>query len=283
MSKYLIINADDFGYNPQQTKAIDELMRGNLITSTSLMTVAPDAANAAELARLGGYPVGVHLTINSDDSKKRWQSNSGAPSLSEKGMGLYESQVGLALHARRRDVRAELEAQYNFISSRGVEVDHADNHCATLYGINGRRFYIDAYNFCAEHSLPYRFPKTSGFLSRQIGREAPLPLRTFQTVIVNAGLKRGVRLLDDLVSNPWPVGRIGSYETLRDYYIEAVKNCVGGVTEIFLHPAYPVEDESEEWQKRVWELQLLKSGELIETAKKNNIELISWADLSAVN
>ena len=54
MSKYLIINADDFGYNPQQTKGIDELMRGKLITSTSLMTVAPDAANAAELARLGG-------------------------------------------------------------------------------------------------------------------------------------------------------------------------------------------------------------------------------------
>ena len=97
MAKYLIINADDFGYNPQQTKAIDELMRGGLITSSSLMTVAPDAANAAELARLGGYPVGVHLTINSDDSKNRWQSNSGAPSLCEKGMGLYESQVGLAL------------------------------------------------------------------------------------------------------------------------------------------------------------------------------------------
>ena len=81
MSKYLIINADDFGYNPQQTKAIDELMRGKLITSTSLMTVAPDAANAAELARLGGYPVGVHLTINTDDSKNRWKSNSGAPSM----------------------------------------------------------------------------------------------------------------------------------------------------------------------------------------------------------
>lgn len=85
MSKYLIINADDFGYNPQQTKAIDELIRGKLITSTSLMTVAPDAANAAELARIGGYPVGVHLTINTDDSKNRWQSNSGAPSLSERG------------------------------------------------------------------------------------------------------------------------------------------------------------------------------------------------------
>ena len=235
MSKYLIINADDFGYNPQQTKAIDELMRGKLITSTSLMTVAPDAANAAELARLGGYPVGVHLTINSDDSKNRWQSNSGAPSLSEKGMGLYESQVGLALHARRRDVRAELEAQYNFISSRGVEVDHADNHCATLYGINGRRFYIDAYNFCAEHSLPYRFPKTPGFLSRQIDREAPGVIKCFQKIIVGAGERRGVGLLDDLVSNPWSMDRIKDYDTLRKYYLDAVENCIDGVTEIFMH------------------------------------------------
>ena len=41
MAKYLIINADDFGYNPQQTKAIDELMRGGLITSTS--AVIPSA------------------------------------------------------------------------------------------------------------------------------------------------------------------------------------------------------------------------------------------------
>lgn len=174
MSKYLIINADDFGYNPQQTKAIDELMRGKLITSTSLMTVAPDAANAAELARIGGYPVGVHLTINSDDSKNRWQSNSGAPSLSEKGMGLYESQVGLALHARRRDVRAELEAQYNFISSRGVEVDHADNHCATLYGINGRRFYIDAYNFARNIPCPTDFRKLRDFCPDRLTGKLPV-------------------------------------------------------------------------------------------------------------
>ena len=282
MEKYLIINADDFGYNPQQTQAIYELMREKLITSASLMAVAPDAENAAELAKQGGFSVGVHLTINSDNEQRRWQSISGSASLTD-GRGLYHDQRELAKRAKRSDVRSELEAQYDFIASRGVAVDHADSHCGTLYGINGRRFWLDAYDFCAAHSLPYRFPKTSGFLSRQIGREAPLPLRTFQTVIVNAGLKRGVRLLDDLVSNPWPVGRIGSYETLRDYYIEAVKNCVGGVTEIFLHPAYPAEDESEEWQKRVWELQLLKSGELIETAKKNNIELISWADLSAVN
>ena len=182
-----------------------------------------------------------------------------------------------ALHARRRDVRAELEAQYNFISSRGVEVDHADNHCATLYGINGRRFYIDAYNFCAEHSLPYRFPKTPGFLSRQIDREAPGVIKCFQKIIVGAGERRGVGLLDDLVSNPWSMDRIKDYDTLRKYYLDAVENCIDGVTEIFMHPAYPIDDKPGEWTKRVYELRLLQSGDLLEAARRNNIELVSWS------
>ena len=57
MSRYLIINADDFGYNPQQTRAIDELFSEGLISSTSLMSVAPDAKNAAEIAKSKNYPV----------------------------------------------------------------------------------------------------------------------------------------------------------------------------------------------------------------------------------
>ena len=104
MSKYLIINADDFGYNPQQTKAIDELMRGKLITSTSLMTVAPDAANAAELARLGGYPVGVHLTINTDDSKKRWQSNRGWDSMRVRSGSPCTPAAAMSARSLRRSI-----------------------------------------------------------------------------------------------------------------------------------------------------------------------------------
>ena len=118
MSRYLIINADDFGYNPQQTRAIDELFSEGLISSTSLMSVAPDSKNAAEIAKNKNYPVGIHLTLNSDSDANRWQSLSGAKSLSD-GRGLYSDQLGLALHLRRKDVAAELEAQYKFAESSG--------------------------------------------------------------------------------------------------------------------------------------------------------------------
>lgn len=273
MSKYLIINADDFGYNEQQNSAVTELLSAGLITSTSLMAVAPKAKSAVDFSKENNICVGVHLTINSDDKNLKWQSLSYVNSFKN---GLPADNRELIFKTSREDVRKELEAQYRFITDNGGAVDHADNHCATLYGINGRRFYIDAFDFCASHSIPYRFPKTSGFLERQIGSGIPKILKKYQQIIVNCGIKRGVKLLDDLVSNPWSMGRIGDYNTLEQYYLNAVDNCIDGITEMFLHPALPVDGEQAEWQKRVFEYQILKSGCLLERAKQKGVNIVSW-------
>ena len=94
--------------------------------------------------------------------------------------------------------------------------------------------------------------------------------------IVSEGTKRGVKLLDDLISNPWSMSRIKDYETLRKYYIDALDGIGEGITEMFLHPAYPA-DGGEEWKKRVFEFELLKSGDLLCEAEKRNIKLVSWS------
>lgn len=273
MSKYLIINADDFGYNDEQNAAIKELLSNALITSTSVLTVCEKSKEAVAFAKESSVDVGVHLTINSDNSAKKWQSVSNAKSFAD---GLPSEQKDLIFHTTRRDVRQELEAQYDFITKGGATVDHADNHCATLYGINGRRFYIDAFDFCARHNLPFRFPKTSGFLERQLERKIPNILKTYQQMIVRSGEKRGVKMLDDLVSNPWSMQRIKDYNTLEKYYLDAIDNCIDGITEMFLHPALPLENEQGEWQKRVFEYEILKSGCLLDRAKQKGIEVVSW-------
>lgn len=273
MSKYLIINADDFGYNDEQNAAIKELLQDGLITSTSVLTVCEKSKEAVAFAKESAVDVGVHLTINSDNSDKKWQSVSNAKSFAD---GLPSEQKDLIFHTTRRDVRQELEAQYDFITKGGATVDHADNHCATLYGINGRRFYIDAFDFCAKYNLPFRFPKTSGFLERQLGRKIPNILKSYQQMIVRSGEKRGVKMLDDLVSNPWSMQRIKDYNTLEKYYLDAIDNCIDGVTEIFLHPALPLENEQGEWQKRVFEYEILKSGCLLERARQKSVEVVSW-------
>lgn len=276
MSKLLIINADDLGYNEQQSKAIRELYSEWLVSSTSLLTVTRNSKVAAETVAADGFPTGLHLSINSDSENDRWQSNSGAPSLSD-GAGLRTKQTDIALHVKRRDVRAELEAQYQFANDLGVEIDHADNHCATLYGINLRRFWVDTFDFCKAHSLPFRFPKSTAFFERQIGRAVPKPLEAYFGAITRAGLKKGVQLLDDLVSDPRPFAKIKTYEETRKYYLNAVDSCVEGVTEMFLHPSYPIDDTESEWTKRVFELKLLKSGDLLERAKQKNVQIVSWS------
>ncbi|MDD6673788.1 MAG: ChbG/HpnK family deacetylase [Eubacteriales bacterium] len=273
MSKYLIINADDFGYNDEQNSAIKELLSNALITSTSVLTVCEKSTEAVAFAKESAVDVGVHLTINSDNAAEKWHSISNVKSFAG---GLPSEQKDLIFHTTRRDVRQELEAQYDFITKGGATVDHADNHCATLYGINGRRFYIDAFDFCARHNLPFRFPKTSGFLERQLGRKIPNILKTYQQMIVRAGEKRGVKMLDDLVSNPWSIKRIKDYNTLEKYYLNAIDNCIDGVTEIFLHPALPIGENQGEWQKRVFEYEILKSGCLLDRAKQKGIEVVSW-------
>lgn len=274
MAKYLIINADDFGLNKEQNDAIKELLEKRLITSTSLMSAAPEAEDATDFAKDISFPVGVHITLNSDDEKKLYPSLTGAPSLGKNG--LWHESKNLTLKAKREDVRKELEAQYRYIVDKGAKVDHADSHCGTVYGINGRRFYLDAFDFCKEHKLPFRFPKTVGFIERQLGIKVPSPVTKIQQMMVSSAEKRGVKLLDDLVSNPWSMDRIKDYETLRRYYLDAVDNCIDGVTEIFLHPALPNEKLDKEWQKRVFEYKLLKSGDLLERAKDNGIDIVGW-------
>ncbi len=274
MAKYLIINADDFGLNKEQNEAIEFLLENKLITSTSLMSVAPEADSATTFAKDISFPVGVHITLNSDDDKELYPSLTGAVSLGKEG--LWHKSKELTFKAKREDIRAELEAQYSYITDKGTKVDHADSHCGTVYGINGRRFYLDAFDFCREHNLPFRFPKTVGFLERQTGVKIPSPIVKIQQMIVSSAEKRGVKLLTDLVSNPWSMDKIKDYETLRKYYFDAVDNCLNGVTEIFLHPALPNEKYGKEWQKREFEYRLLKSGDLLQRAKDKGIEAVGW-------
>ena len=139
MSKYLIINADDFGYNECQNNAIIELLENNLITSTSLLAVAPNAKDAVEFSKKNKIDVGVHLAINSDDENYKWQSLSKANSFKN---GLPNNQKDLIFKTTRKDVRTELEKQYRFITDNSGTVDHADNHCATLMELTAEDFTL---------------------------------------------------------------------------------------------------------------------------------------------
>lgn len=279
--KYLIINADDFGVNKSTNKAILELFEKGLISSASLLTVAQDSQDAAKLIRANNLPVGVHLTINSDDDNNRWHSNSQAKSLND-NKGLLHDNKMLALKAESKDVTLELEAQYRFMLENGCVPDHADNHCGTLYGINGRLFFINAFRFCQKYSLPFRFPKNPAFLERQLNRRVPSVLLLAHKIIVNTAKRYELCLPDDIISNPYSINKIETYDALRAYYIDQIKNMAPGITEVFLHPSYPIgsspSSADNEWLKREFELKLLQSGDLLRLAVDQEVQVCSWGN-----
>lgn len=61
---FLIVNADDFGYDTATTDAIVESYASKRITSATAMVGMSDSARAARVARAIGLPVGLHLNLS---------------------------------------------------------------------------------------------------------------------------------------------------------------------------------------------------------------------------
>lgn len=281
--RYLIINADDFGISESANQAIELLFREKRITSSTLMAPAAYAGAAAEAAARGRLPVGVHLTLNSDWKDDRWHSTADrrlVPSLDD-GDGLLYDTRQLSKQAKASQVTRELEAQVAFMVRRGCPPDHADNHCGTLYGTNGRLFFINAFRLCRKYRLPFRFPKGSRFLERQYKGGVPKALQAAHAVIAGLAGLMGVALIDDMITNPCPVEEIGGYDGLSGYYLRQVAEMGEGVTELFLHPAYPdkrISAFTAEWAKRELELQFLMKDDLLKLVEKEDISLVSWKE-----
>ena len=61
MSRRLIVNADDLGYDPAINRGIVEAMRQGVVTSATLMVNLPHSAEGA--AQAHGLAVGLHLNL----------------------------------------------------------------------------------------------------------------------------------------------------------------------------------------------------------------------------
>lgn len=281
--RWLIINADDFGDRESVNRAVMELFSQGRVTSCSLLAVGATAAEAAALAARQRLSVGVHWTLHSDWPQQPWRG--AAPRERSASLwaqdGLRADAGALRKAARSADVTNELTAQARFLLDRGCAIDHADSHGGTLYGANGRLFFLNAFRLCRRLGLPFRFPLRGDFLRRQFGEGYNPALGAAHRAIAAMGRLHGVALPDDMLTNPFPAERCGGYEGLRDYYLRGLRALKPGVTELFLHPA--LEDPqalawSAQWHKRLWEMRFLQSGEFARALEQEGFLLTSWRD-----
>lgn len=130
--RLLIVNADDYGLTVAVSAGILRAHRQGIVTSTSVLAVAPGFARSGTwLAEEGGLGVGVHLAVVGEDPPLL--SGSEVPTLVDRrGRFAISWRVFLRRCVTGRvdpdDIRRELTAQVEAVAGLGVAIDHLDSH-----------------------------------------------------------------------------------------------------------------------------------------------------------
>lgn len=131
-ARLLIVNADDYGLTPAVSTGILRAHRHGMVTSTSVLAVAPGFARSGPwLADEADLGVGVHLAVVGEDPPLLAASE--VPTLVD-GRGRFaiswRTFLGrcLAGLVDPDDIRRELTAQVEAVAGLGVVVDHVDSH-----------------------------------------------------------------------------------------------------------------------------------------------------------
>ena len=128
--KYVIINADDFGFSEAITAGIVQAHREGVLTSTTLAANMPAAEGAvARLAEIPDVGVGVHLNACqgpplSDEGREYLAGPDGQ--MANTGDGLLKAAF-FSRHVRNA-IEAEFDAQIRWTLDHGVTPTHLDSH-----------------------------------------------------------------------------------------------------------------------------------------------------------
>lgn len=127
----VIFNADDFGLDLAVNAAVESAYQNGVLTTASLMVGAPEAADAVRRARaLPGLGVGLHLTLV--DGMPLLPAAQ-VPDLVDAN-GRFAADLWLRgvryffLPRVRRQLAAEIRAQFAAFADTGLLLDHANAH-----------------------------------------------------------------------------------------------------------------------------------------------------------
>jgi hopanoid biosynthesis associated protein HpnK len=235
MQKYLIITADDFGLNEDVNEGVESAARNGVLTAASLMVAAPAAGDAVR--RAAGLPnlhVGLHLVLADGipalDSRQ-------IPALTGRDgkMGdrmAYDGLRYFLLPRVRRQLEAEIRAQFAAFARTGLRLDHVNAH---------KHFHLHPtiLEIALRVARDYDCPPVRAtieplwFALRQgpAASVAAASLRPWASLMRRRLRRAGVPHNDSLF------GIAASGAMQEDKVLQILAKLPPGVTEIYLHPA----------------------------------------------
>jgi chitin disaccharide deacetylase len=236
MQRFLILTADDFGLHEAVNEAVEQAHRGGVLTAASLMVAAPGAADAIRRAReLPQLRVGLHLVLADGCAMLAPDL---IPDLADSA-GRMNSRMFLngvrffALPRVRRQLEAEIRAQFSAFARTGLQLDHVNVHkhfhlhptLLTMLLRIGREYAVPAVRVPDE---PLWFAARSGNGFSVAGAALLGPWVAL--------MKRRLRLAK-MAHNDRIFGVAASGAMDEETLLAILARLPPGVTEIYLHPA----------------------------------------------
>jgi hopanoid biosynthesis associated protein HpnK len=275
--KRLIVTADDFGAAREVNDAVEAAHRDGILTAASLMVGASAAADAvARARRMVSLRVGLHLVLVEG---RPMLPASAVPHLVD-GNGIFRCDMaGLGAvmffnGAARRELAAEITAQFEAFRATGLTLDHCNAHkhfhlhpvIGQLMVAIGRRFGLRA----------ARVPSEPRSILRRIEPQTPSG-PALLTAPFACLLRRRVRAAG-LVAPDSVFGLRWSGHLARSRLLGLIRNLPEGLTEIYLHPATgPFAGSASDYRYRE-EFEALMAPEIVAAVRDPSIRLGGFSD-----
>lgn len=232
--KRLIVTADDFGASAEVNEAVEQAHRDGILTAASLMVAGDAKDDAVQRARaMPALGVGLHVVLVEGrpflpperipalvDTDGRFRTD-----MARVGVTIFASP------AARRQLAAEIEAQFAAFAATGLPLDHVNAHKhfhlhPTITGAilkAGRRHGMRAARAPVEPRSPLRAVDGSGAGPR---------IETAWARLVRSRMRRAGMLVPDQV-----FGLAWSGAMTADRVRGLLERLPDGLTEIYTHPA----------------------------------------------
>ncbi len=233
--KSLIVTADDFGAAQQVNEAVEQAHLDGILTATSLMVSGAAATDALDRARrLPRLRVGLHIVLV--DGKPTLPARAVPDLVDASGnfkTDMAASAVNMFFLPRvRRQLEAEIDAQFDAFRATGLALDHVNTHkhfhlhptiASTILRV-GKRYGLRAMRVPLEPHGVLR--KAEPGVNLAPAFTAPWAM------IARARLRAaGMRVPDSVFGLAWS----GAMTSAR--LLGLIENLPEGLSEIYLHPA----------------------------------------------
>ncbi|HTC11525.1 MAG TPA: hopanoid biosynthesis-associated protein HpnK [Acetobacteraceae bacterium] len=231
----VIFSADDFGLSESVNEAVERGHRDGALTSASLMVAGPAAADAARRARgLPNLRVGLHLVAIEGPAVL---PPAEIPNLVDADGQFPSDQLRLGLNyfvrpGVRRQLAAEIRAQFAAFAATGLRLDHADAHKHMHLHPTVGRLMI---NIGREFGLPaIRIPAEPSAVLAACGTRVGLGDHILYRW---TGLLRRQARAAGLMTNDHCFGLAWSGHMTADRVQRLLRVLPNGISEIYFHPA----------------------------------------------